>query len=207
MENVFLSSRQQYDWYFPLTGIKKKHESFESIFKDRRGRPIHLSRLVFLPFRRGHMVFSIFHNVVRCARKETGKGKYSKEEDGRNADINEDGGEYWSTLKDEEYNGGEELPRERLISLSEKFRRAGHLSTYAPVPFLPLLLSLLSRQILQRPFSSRESLFNQIGRRGDAKTRGKTETGTSTSTGWEMMIHKPDVTEKIRFDTCRTVWK
>lgn len=107
------------------------------------------------------MVFSIFHSVVRCARKETGKGKYSKEEDGRNADINEDGGEYWSTLKDEEYNGGEELPRERLISLSEKFRRAGHLSTYAPVPFLPLLLSLLSRQILQRPFSSRESLFNR----------------------------------------------
>lgn len=143
------------------TGIKKRHESFESIFKDRRGRPIHLSRLVFLPFRRGHMVFSIFHSVVRCARKETGKGKYSKEEDGRNADINEDGGEYWSTLKDEEYNGGEELPRERLISLSEKFRRAGHLSTYAPVPFLPLLLSLLSRQILQRPFSSRESLFNR----------------------------------------------
>lgn len=152
------------------------------------------------------MVFSIFHSVVRYARKETGKGKYSKEEDGRNADINEDGGEYWSTLKDEEYNGGEELPRERLISLSEKFRRAGHLSTYAPCSISSSSF-FLDKSYKDRSLRERVYLTVQIGRRGDAKTRGNTETGTSTSTGWEMMIHKPDVTEKIRFDTCRTVWK
>lgn len=104
------------------------------------------------------MVFSIFHSVVRCARKETGKGKYSKEEDGHNADINEDGGEYWSTLKDEEYNGGEELPRERLISLSEKFRRAGHLSTYAPCsissssPFPSFSTNLTKTVLFEREF-------------------------------------------------------
>lgn len=155
------------------------------------------------------MVFSIFHSVVRYARKETGKGKYSKEEDGRNADINEDGGEYWSTLKDEEYNGREKLPPRKInISIGKVQESRPFIYLRALFHFFLFSFSFfLDKSYKDRSLRERVYLTVQIGRRGDAKTRRNTETGTSTSTGWEMMIHKPDVTEKIRFDTCRTVWK
>lgn len=152
-------------------------------FQDRFYLRIHLSCLVLLPFRRGHMVFSIFHSVVRARerQKERGKGKDIRK---RKTDIYADIYGGWQgilvNVERRGETGEEKLPRERLISLSEKFRRAGHLSTYAPcsisssspIPSLP-------RQILQRPFFffffSRERVYLtvQIGRKEDEEKQGE----------------------------------
>lgn len=93
----------------------------------------------------------------------------------------------------------EKLPRERLISLSEKFRRAGHLSTYAPcsisssspIPSLPRQI----KTVLLLLLLERESLFNRPDwkKRRRGKTRGKTETG--------IFIRKFDLTLAGQFES------
>lgn len=152
-------------------------------FQDRFYLRIHLSCLVLLPFRCGHMVFSIFHSVVRAREREEKGKRYSKEEDGyirgyiRRMVGNI--GQRWKTRRN---GGGEASPRKINISI-------GKVQESRPFIYLRALFHFF---LFSYPFSSsankdrsssssreRESLFNRPDwkKRRRGKTRGKTETG------------------------------
>lgn len=149
-------------------------------FQDRFYLRIHLSCLVLLPFRRGHMVFSIFHSVVRAREREEKGKRYSKEEDGyirgyiRRMVGNI--GQRWKTRRN---GGGEASPRKINISI-------GKVQESRPFIYLRALFHFF---LFSYPFSSSANLTKtvlllllerervyltvQIGRKGDEEKQGE----------------------------------
>lgn len=153
-------------------------------FQDRFYLRIHLSCLVLLPFRRGHMVFSIFHSVVRAREREEKGKRYSKEEDGyirgyiRRMVGNI--GQRWKTRRN---GGGEASPRKINISIGKVQESRPFIYLRALFHFFlfsyPFSSSNLTKTVLLLLLLERESLFNRPDwkKRRRGKTRGKTETG------------------------------